>query len=72
MQRRLSQRYSGPCPPDCPNRTRGTSPNCHSYCEKYLAYKKKVEDEKMKEYEGRNKESGAKGFLIEQSRKRRR
>lgn len=33
--------YTSPCTPDCPNRS--VEPNCHSTCEKYLAFREQVD-----------------------------
>lgn len=40
-------RCKTPCRSDCPNRTRGDeTPNCHSICPEYLAFKKEIEEER--------------------------
>lgn len=45
-----------PCPKDCPKRT--VKPNCHSYCEEYLEWRKQkdaIAEARYKHFESRKK-----------------
>ena len=64
----MGKNNRGPCIPDCPDRTRGEIPGCHSYCERYLEWKAKRYEEKGRELKGRSEQSDARGFLVERAR----
>lgn len=67
-QRQMARIANGPCRPDCPDRTRGVTPTCHSYCEKYLTWQEENYEKKRRELKGRAEGADARGFLVDRAR----
>ena len=48
------RRLPGPCAKECPDRK--ADPNCHTFCEKYLAYRAEVDKLNAEKFEEKRKE----------------